>query len=219
MTEAGHFEVAEGKSLKIEVDTVTADSVTIEKPGVLKAVAEAPKLHGLEVGLTDGQLPSVHVESGTIKGFDGAVGAIFKGSSQEALEFRDFDVEAIALGDRLPVTNRGATHRIGPDADPRPRDGIHLGFNLFALLNVGTVLEGVYRRGDYVLLLVVSGLSTMLTSAVMSGESSSTRPRPAAWVEGGTGPGGSCAGRAGSRRPRFSFTTWYAASRMVCVER
>lgn len=49
------------------------------------------------------------------------------------------------------------------------RDLVHLSFNLFALLNVGTVLEGVYRRGDYVLLLVVSGLCTMLTSAVMSG--------------------------------------------------
>lgn len=49
------------------------------------------------------------------------------------------------------------------------RDGVHLGFNLFALLNVGTVLEGVYRRGDYVLLLLVSGLSTMTLSAAMSG--------------------------------------------------
>lgn len=48
-------------------------------------------------------------------------------------------------------------------------DGVHLGFNLFALLNVGTVLEGVYRRGDYVLLLVLSGLFTMVTSTVLSG--------------------------------------------------
>jgi len=49
------------------------------------------------------------------------------------------------------------------------RDGVHLVFNLFALLNVGTVLEGVYRRGDYVLLLVVSGLCTMGLSAMTSG--------------------------------------------------
>ncbi len=49
------------------------------------------------------------------------------------------------------------------------RDIVHLSFNLFALLNIGTVLEGVYRRGDYVLVLVVSGLCTMATSAVMSG--------------------------------------------------
>lgn len=48
------------------------------------------------------------------------------------------------------------------------RDAVHLGFNLFALLNVGTVLEGVYRRGDYLLLLVLSGLSTMTTSALLS---------------------------------------------------
>lgn len=48
------------------------------------------------------------------------------------------------------------------------RDLTHLGFNLFALLNVGTVLEGVYRRADYVLLLVIGGLASMGVSAVAS---------------------------------------------------
>ncbi len=46
------------------------------------------------------------------------------------------------------------------------KDGTHLAFNLFALLSVGTVLEGVYRRGDYLLLLVLSGLSCMVTSTL-----------------------------------------------------
>ena len=46
------------------------------------------------------------------------------------------------------------------------KDGTHLAFNLFALLSVGTVLEGVYRRGDYILLLVLSGLSCMVTSTL-----------------------------------------------------
>ncbi|OGQ25844.1 MAG: hypothetical protein A2138_15760, partial [Deltaproteobacteria bacterium RBG_16_71_12] len=49
------------------------------------------------------------------------------------------------------------------------RDVTHLAFNLFALLNIGTVLEGVYRRGDYLLLLVVGGLSTMAVSTFASG--------------------------------------------------
>lgn len=48
------------------------------------------------------------------------------------------------------------------------KDGTHLGFNLFALLSVGTVLEGVYRRGDYLLLLVVSSLSCMVASTIGS---------------------------------------------------
>jgi rhomboid protease GluP len=48
------------------------------------------------------------------------------------------------------------------------KDFVHLGFNLFALMNVGAVLEGVYRRGDWILLVVVSGLSTMATSAVFA---------------------------------------------------
>lgn len=49
------------------------------------------------------------------------------------------------------------------------RDVTHLAFNLFALLNIGTVLEGVYRRGDYVLLLVVGGTTTMTLSTFASG--------------------------------------------------
>lgn len=49
------------------------------------------------------------------------------------------------------------------------RDATHLAFNLFALLNIGTVLEGVYRRGDYVLLLVVGGTTTMTLSTFASG--------------------------------------------------
>ena len=49
------------------------------------------------------------------------------------------------------------------------RDVTHLAFNLFALLNIGTVLEGVYRRGDYVLLLLVGGVSTMAVSTFASG--------------------------------------------------
>lgn len=49
------------------------------------------------------------------------------------------------------------------------RDVTHLAFNLFALLNIGTVLEGVYRRGDYLVLLVVGGLSTMAVSTFASG--------------------------------------------------
>jgi rhomboid protease GluP len=48
------------------------------------------------------------------------------------------------------------------------KDLVHLGFNLFALMNVGAVLEGVYRRGDWVLLVVVSGLATMTASAAFA---------------------------------------------------
>lgn len=49
------------------------------------------------------------------------------------------------------------------------KGGVHLAFNMFALVTVGTALEAIYRRGDYVLLLLVSGLSTMGLSVVMSG--------------------------------------------------
>lgn len=48
------------------------------------------------------------------------------------------------------------------------RDAAHLAFNMFALLNIGTVLEGVYRRGDYALLVVVGGTATMSLSTIAS---------------------------------------------------
>jgi len=48
------------------------------------------------------------------------------------------------------------------------KDGVHLTFNLFVLVSVGAVLEGVYRRGDYLLLLVCSGLACMTTSTIAS---------------------------------------------------
>jgi membrane associated rhomboid family serine protease len=85
--------------------------------------------------------------------------------------------EGVVTRDALLLLGAKARSRILEDgeawrllaANVLHRDGIHLLFNLFALLNVGTVLEGVYRRGDYVLLLVVSGLATMTLSAGMSG--------------------------------------------------
>ncbi|MCP4499606.1 MAG: rhomboid family intramembrane serine protease [Deltaproteobacteria bacterium] len=48
------------------------------------------------------------------------------------------------------------------------RDLVHLSFNLVALLAVGTVLEGVYRRGDLLLLFIISGLSCMTLSALFT---------------------------------------------------
>jgi rhomboid protease GluP len=85
--------------------------------------------------------------------------------------------EGIVTRDALLVLGAKARARILEDgeawrllsANLLHRDAVHLAFNLFALLNVGTVLEGVYRRGDYVLLLMVCGLGTMLTSAFLSG--------------------------------------------------
>lgn len=44
------------------------------------------------------------------------------------------------------------------------RDLLHLFFNMFFLLNVGGTVEAAYRRQDYVLLLVVGGLSTTFVS-------------------------------------------------------
>ncbi len=68
---------------------------------------------------------------------------------------------------RAPMLDEGELWRL-LTANLLHRDSTHLAFNMFALLNIGTVLEGVYRRGEYVVLLVVGGLSTMALSSVMS---------------------------------------------------
>jgi membrane associated rhomboid family serine protease len=76
----------------------------------------------------------------------------------------------IALGAkaRARIVDEGELWRVLM-ANLLHRDLTHLAFNLFALLNIGTVLEGVYRRGDYVLLLVVGGISAMGFSTLASG--------------------------------------------------
>ncbi len=68
---------------------------------------------------------------------------------------------------RARIVDEGETWRLLM-ASLLHKDGVHLGFNLFVLLAVGTVLEGVYRRGDYFLLLLCSGLACMATSTVAS---------------------------------------------------
>lgn len=75
----------------------------------------------------------------------------------------------LALGakSRARIVDEGETWRLVV-ASLLHKDGVHLGFNLFVLLAVGAVLEGVYRRGDYLLLLVLSGLSCMVVSTVAS---------------------------------------------------
>lgn len=68
---------------------------------------------------------------------------------------------------RARVLDEGETWRLLM-ASLLHKDGVHLGFNLFVLVAVGAVLEGVYRRGDYLLLLVAGGLACMTTSLLMS---------------------------------------------------
>jgi rhomboid protease GluP len=48
------------------------------------------------------------------------------------------------------------------------RDAIHLGLNLFVLLNVGSVLENVLCRLDYLWLLIVTSVATMASSLVFN---------------------------------------------------
>lgn len=68
---------------------------------------------------------------------------------------------------RARIVDEGETWRL-LTAGLLHKDVTHLGFNLFALLSVGAVLEGVYRRGDYLLLLIVGSLSCMVASTIGS---------------------------------------------------
>lgn len=47
-------------------------------------------------------------------------------------------------------------------------DYLHLFFNLFAFVTTGAVVEGVYRRGDYLAILFYSGIGSMLVSALLN---------------------------------------------------
>lgn len=75
----------------------------------------------------------------------------------------------LALGAkaRARIVDEGESWRL-LTASLLHRDGVHLAFNLFVLVSVGAALEGIYRRGDYLLLLVCSGLACMVTSTIAS---------------------------------------------------
>ncbi len=75
----------------------------------------------------------------------------------------------LALGakSRARIVDEGDSWRLLA-ASVLHKDVVHLGFNMFVLLATGTVLEGIYRRGDYALILVLSGLACMTTSTIMS---------------------------------------------------
>ena len=68
---------------------------------------------------------------------------------------------------RARIVDEGETWRL-LTASLLHKDGVHLAFNLFVLASVGAALEGIYRRGDYLLLLVCSGVSCMVTSTIAS---------------------------------------------------
>ncbi len=84
----------------------------------------------------------------------------------------------IAAGAKTPanVLELGETWRL-ISANLVHRDVLHLAFNMFFLFNVGGTIENAYRRRDYVLILVVSGLATTLLSMLMS-------PLPSAGASG-----------------------------------
>ena len=44
---------------------------------------------------------------------------------------------------------------------------LHLVFNLFAFVTIGAVVEGVYRRGDYLAILFYSGVGSMVLSSLL----------------------------------------------------
>jgi rhomboid protease GluP len=75
----------------------------------------------------------------------------------------------IAAGAKVPanVFELGETWRL-LTANILHRDVLHLGVNMFFLFNVGSTIENAYRRQDYILVLLVSGLGTTILSATMS---------------------------------------------------
>jgi rhomboid protease GluP len=75
----------------------------------------------------------------------------------------------VALGakSRARIVDEGETWRLLM-ASLLHKDGVHVAFNVFVLVAVGAVMESVYRRGDLLLVLVMSGVACMTTSTVLS---------------------------------------------------
>lgn len=74
---------------------------------------------------------------------------------------------AFGASARARVIDDGQTWRL-LSANLLHKGPIHLVLNLVAFMNIGALLEGVYRRVDLVLLLILSALSTMIVSCIWS---------------------------------------------------
>ncbi len=80
------------------------------------------------------------------------------------------DIDAMVLfGAKVSplIIDLGELHRL-LIANFLHRDPVHIGMNAFVLFNVGAALENIYRRIDYLLLLLVSGIATMASSLFFS---------------------------------------------------
>ncbi len=75
----------------------------------------------------------------------------------------------VAMGakSRARIVDEGETWRLLV-ASLLHKDGVHVAFNVFVLVAVGAVMESVYRRGDLLLVFLVSGLACMITSTALS---------------------------------------------------
>jgi hypothetical protein len=89
------FVVSEEEPLKITVGMVTGSEIEIVVKNLLEATLSGPRLLGLSAVLARGRLPTLHVDSGSVTGFDGLLNDVFGASSATPLAFEDFDTTAM----------------------------------------------------------------------------------------------------------------------------
>src|SRR3954463_6214642 len=102
------------------------------------------------------------------------------------------------------ILDRGETWRLFT-ANLLHKDALHLAFNAFAIWNVGGALERAVRPADYLALLVFTGLSTTLTSALGSDSISLGASGMAFGVLGASAAFGWRRGVSGSLRSYFGL--------------
>lgn len=89
------FVVSEDAPLQIKVGMATGSQIDIAVTNLLEAKLLEPQLLGLSAVLARGRLPTLHVESGSVAGFEGLLNSVLGVSSDTPLEFEHFDTTAM----------------------------------------------------------------------------------------------------------------------------
>ena len=93
------FVVSEEDPLEVTIGIVAGPEIAITITNLLEAKLLGPRLLGLSAVLARGRLPTLHVESGSVTGFEGLLNGVLGASSTTPLEFENFDTTAkIDLG-------------------------------------------------------------------------------------------------------------------------
>ena len=98
------FLISQETPITIIVGETTGSQIDITITDLLEAKLFGSRLLGMSVVLSRGELPELHIASGSMTGFEGLLNGVFGASSESRLTFEDFDTTLIIDSAGLPFS-------------------------------------------------------------------------------------------------------------------